>query len=338
MDRELLFRLIRESTSLEKVKDLLRKKALPHTAKSWDDLVDRRLRHNVKSGALSEQDLLELLWASEEYGRQHIFLYRLSDDAPIPSEAKLKATLKNKNLDDLLATPLILDRPEEFVPTGIRLSSDSDKVKAIVKFTGTHVYQERMGETRSTTDTDHVSKLFVEYRIVVDRAVWVAELHSNGVLELRIQSKKNSSMYKDELKEFWSLLAGIFRQKDFEPVDLSRAKEKMWSDRVKLKDELKFVSSKMLNCLGSRMIASAGTIEQDLQEDAGADQSIDAFLGKNDAYCDSLNVWFLEDSSANLESHTHVILSGEMNEFALPANCIKQEHDYIRDRIRSLNK
>lgn len=54
------------------------------------------------------------------------------------------------------------------------------------------------------------------------------------------------------------------------------------------------------------------------------------------AYCDDANVWFKKSDA--LSQKTHVMLSGENNEFALPANCTKGDYEYVLGQIQLFNR
>lgn len=56
-----------------------------------------------------------------------------------------------------------------------------------------------------------------------------------------------------------------------------------------------------------------------------------------DGYCSSSNVWFLEGPSGIPSKKIHVLLSGEMHEFAITMHCRKADYDYVIGKIRFLN-
>lgn len=336
MDFELLFRLIKKATSLSKVRDLLKQAGLPHSARSWDDLIDRRLRAGVKNGQLNEQKLIDLLSESEEYGKQHIFLFRLREKVEAPTAKDLKDYLVSEGAESLLEQPKVLDTPESFTLTDVR--PDKNGTGFLLKYTGRHQYVERVGESPEQLASSGKTEFSVRYRQVIDRAIWVARLQHDGLLELRIQSKANSTKYKDDVHNFWGLLQGLLARADFEPVSLLSARTKIWKERGKLENEFRFTSSTLVNNKDSRVHATVGSLEMDLHDDDGADSSIEAFLGHNDAYCNGLNVWIRGDSSDDLSGDIHVIIAGELNEYALPAKCLEQEHVHVQKRIQSLNK
>ena len=74
-EKELLFSLLESATSIDVVSSLLKAKGL-HYSGTWQELRDKRLTPALESGALSFEELLELLRTGEEHGRQHVFFYQ----------------------------------------------------------------------------------------------------------------------------------------------------------------------------------------------------------------------------------------------------------------------
>ena len=78
-------------------------------------------------------------------------------------------------------------------------------------------------------------------------------------------------------------------------------------------------------------------MEADLADDDGTTSSLDAFLD-HEAYCEEQNVWFKELPGGLPGRDIHVLLKGQINEFALTARCDRSEFDYVLNEIRILNK
>lgn len=68
---------------------------------------------------------------------------------------------------------------------------------------------------------------------------------------------------------------------------------------------------------------------------AAAVGSVDSFLA-SDGYCDSSNIWFLKGSPVPARD-IHVVLSGEENEIAVPANCSEVDYEYVLSELKALN-
>ena len=66
-------------------------------------------------------------------------------------------------------------------------------------------------------------------------------------------------------------------------------------------------------------------------------QSLDYLLKEDkNSYCAGANLWFKKASG--LSSDSHVLLTGESNEFALPANCSEEDYKYVLNQLRYFNQ
>src|SRR5258708_372655 len=75
-ERELVFKLLQENSTLGQVAQYLKRKGLHYSAGSWDELFGKRVSKALEKQDLTREDLVELIRLSEEYGNQHVFLYR----------------------------------------------------------------------------------------------------------------------------------------------------------------------------------------------------------------------------------------------------------------------
>src|ERR1700721_634695 len=69
-------RLLKKNSSIHAVSSFLKRRSLAFSAGSWDALLSIRLKPALERGALTREDVLALIRESEEFGRQHVFLFR----------------------------------------------------------------------------------------------------------------------------------------------------------------------------------------------------------------------------------------------------------------------
>jgi hypothetical protein len=148
-------------------------------------LIEDRLLPAVPR-SLSEADLFELLAEAEEYGRQHVFLFRRkAGKGKFPGQDRIKQWLTGTPDEELLKGPRLLEYPEEPTVAEVRLDLESNSGALSVKVIEsravvTMVQEKELGNGRFTR----------EYKRDLVRAVNVARLHSDGLLELRIFSHR----------------------------------------------------------------------------------------------------------------------------------------------------
>jgi hypothetical protein len=169
------------------------------------------------------------------------------------------------------------------------------------------------------------------------RAVNVAKLHRDGLLELRIASHANSSKYDGDLIRFWRQITDFFPYREFKPQSLTTAKDELWEARGELRELVRYTDATVCNVAGNLLRAVTGSERNDLSGDDAIGQSLDLLMDQDkDAYCADANLWFRK--SAHLSTDVHVILNGEVNEFALPAHCSEEDYKYVLSQIRFFNR
>jgi hypothetical protein len=334
-ERELVFRLLQENYTLGQVAQYLKRKGLHYSAGSWDELFGKRLSKSLEAQELSREDLVELIRLSEEYGTQHVFLYATKSKRAkqLADKIRVESELTKMGYSSLVGRPRILDQPSSPTITDVRV--DESLVSKVVE---RRVYQ-RFVDQR--LEGDFTVK---RYKDIEVRAVNLFKLHDNGLLEARIYTHDNSSDYQNDVTKMWSLLSFLFPPSDFSEYPIAKAKTNLWTKRNALKSVIRYSDSVLRNSLGTALSASTGSEQQSLFDDQGASNSLDEFL-KYKAYCDSSNIWWLKGGGKQSENEfevlpskdVHVILKGKLNEFSIPAQCSKQDYEYVLDQLRKYN-
>lgn len=324
--------LLRQTSTKDTIQAFLKSKGLPFSG-TWEDIRDRRLLPAVEAHTCTVQELVDLLRSAEEHGRQHIFLYKceMRDAAVAMDRGRICAELVGRNLSGVLEQPAILERP--LIPTivDVRWPGPAVDRALIIKEVETRESQHPLREQRSP-DGKTLTKT---YELRQERAVNLIRLHRDGFLEIRISARSTgSTRYKQDVGMFWARLRGLLDQAKFRPVLLTELKAKTLSDREGLGDRIRFSNSYLRNEDGTTMMVSSSGIDADLYGDSGAANGIKAFLDE-DGYCEGSTFFFTKNS--DLSKDVHVLLTGELNEFAITADCSEEDYEYVLNQVRTIN-
>lgn len=330
-EREIIFKLLQESSTFAETTQFLRARGLHFSAPNWEKLIADRIAPAVDEGKLSREDLVALLRVAEEHGKQHVFLYRASrsDAARIMNPSALNQTLKDMGMGHLLTAPRILDMPTTPTIADVRLEKERKDGTLVVKVIEQRVYQKFLDKKSEDGLT------ILRYKEIKERAVNLFRLWDSGLMELRIYSHVNSSDYRGDVSKMWLLVQDLFSQANFNEVPVTKAKTNLWRDRKQLAGVIRFSDSSLVNAMGTTLSAATGSEQANLYDDVGATTSLDTFLNHN-AHCDSSNVWWLKGNPVPTRD-IHVLLSGRVNEFAVTAQCSKEDYEHVLREIQRHN-
>jgi hypothetical protein len=323
--------LLQEATSKEVVQDFLRKKGL-HFSGTWPELREKRLVPYLNDYKISLDELVELLSSAEENGDQHIFLFhcRPEDAVAMMDRSGTEATLRAAGLEHLIKGSDMGRKPA--TPTIVDVRWDSADVDL------TMVIKVAEVRTKLTLVRERLvgGKHFKVYADKEVRAVNVAKLHRAGFLELRIQSRDNTTKYDGDVLRFMRVISQFFPTTRFGETSLSKAKDTMWARREELRDLIRYTDASVIDEQGNRIRAATGSDTSNLS-DSAAGKSVDYMLQEDaNAYCSDSNLWFLK--SDKLGSPVHVLLNGASNEFAIPRKCSAADYEYVLTQIRHFNR
>lgn len=325
--------LLQQTTSLLVVGDFLKSKNLPHSG-TWETIVEKRLVGAVSENQISNDDLIELLRSVEEHGKQHVFLQTCTEDRAIElmDRARIEGILAGLNLKHLLTAPAILDQPEK--PTIVDVRWETAKVDLSLTI--------KLVEQRTITKQGGLEKLpdgrMARIQVTEHhRAVHTVKLRRNGLLELRIASQASNSKYEQEVHRVWKHFQPFFPSIDFADTSLMKAKEKMWQDRELWKDVYEYTNHWIRDEYGNVLSAVTAGGKRGLSSNKAVGGALDyTLMNDANAHCEGSNCWFKK--SAKLSSDVHVLLSGQNNEFALPAHCTREDYEYVLDQLVFFNK
>lgn len=328
---EELLDLLEAATKLDVVREFLRTKSVPHSAGSWKAMREK-LNTYLGEGAVTVPELVKLLTLAEECGDQHIFLYFCSKEiaAELLDRNRVHAVLDRKKLSHLLARPDIRTLPEVPTIVDVRWDTAGVDVSLTIKEVETHT---RRKLVKNTVHKKHYYRIYTNEQV---RAVNVAKLHRSGILEVRVQSRDNTTKYDADVLRLFRQIGEFFPMSEFNEISLTKAKDTMWAKRAELGHLLRYTNASICDEEGNILSAATGSNKNDLSK-SKAGQSVDHLLeADRNAYCSESNLWFIK--SDHLSSAVHVLMQGEAHEFALTAKCSAEDYEYVLNQIRHFNR
>lgn len=330
---ESVFALLEEATSLDVVREFLRGKGLHHSAGKWSEMREKRLIPYLADHTITLDDLIQLLTTAEECGDQHIFLFRCASDATeeMLDRARTHAALRAANLEHLIEGPSIERRPTSPTIVEVRWQAGQQTDLSMT------IKEAEVRTKRVLKRERPRGKYFVKiYEDKPVRAINLAKLHREGFLEIRIQSRDNTTKYDGDVIRFLRQINNFFPLKRFAEISLSTAKDTMWQRRAELINLIRYTDASVIDEEGNTVKAATGSDNADLGQSA-AGQSVDFILrADQNAYCSESNLWF--QKSDHLSRPIHVLLNGASNEFAITKKCSAEDYEYVLNQIRHFNR
>lgn len=330
-----ILELLREATTQQVVKEFLKEKDIHFSSANWEDLVDSRILPALENKKLALIDLESLLRDVEEHGRQHIFLFncKTADAAKILSERRIVQIAEEENFSDLLEQPIYVNMPDDPKIVDIRLSKAPNGAGIL----GLTIKVIECRESSKLVDDDFdpdTGRRTKVWEVTKKRAASVAHLSHEGLLEIRLASRENSTKYHEQVSQLIRLINKFIPMDSFEPVSLSKSKATLHEKKDEFEGVIRYTSTTATNDMGISMNLSAANMSNNLMQDDGSAGAMSVFLAKK-GYVTGSNIWFIMPDNAARE--IHVLLSGEVNEFAVTAACTPRDYSYVLGKILSLN-
>ncbi|WP_191830522.1 hypothetical protein [Pseudomonas fluorescens] len=334
---KILFGLLKTATSQTVVKDFLRTKGIPVSAQNWDDLYEKRIEPALTEKKIAIKDLRDLLQQVEEFGKQHTFLFKCSQDRAegLLNPNRIAAIAKAEGLAGLFTNPLDLEMPEQPTIVDIRLHRpDPQKQPAslTIKVVESREIRRLHSEERDVESGQYLRR----YSTTQKRAVNIVHLDHTGLLEFRIASQDNQAKrYAELLLALKAKVRKLLPDEGFEEISLRTAKNKIHTDRNNLAEELRYSNSTARNEFGAMMQIASSSTEENLSTDEGSMKALDHFVERNGEVTGANIYVKLPDSDPPRE--LRLLISGERNEFAVTVACSAGEYEYVRGKVIAFN-
>ncbi|MGO9988931.1 MAG: hypothetical protein ACLPSY_09190 [Steroidobacteraceae bacterium] len=320
--------LIEARTSISTVEEFLRAKGVPHSAQSWKQLCDSRIRPAIKNGKLTDQDIRVLLREAEDFGRQHVFLYEPSSQNPDPGslirEDTVKKFLKKKGWDGLVNSVKVVGLPRTTELIDVHFDGGYASFKFVER------RKILLQEREETRDGYRVSNVRQERR-----AINVVRIFDSGLLEFRIATIKGTSDYSASVDELWLLLEDLIPRDHFREKDLSKLRKCfVVNPSQEVKDLVRVRRSSGQDLDGTKFSLAMGNPSGNLLESNRAVQGIAALAGgASTSRLGHTSVGFLPQKDGGPHRELGVILAAGINEVRILPNCTQSEYEYIRGEI-----
>lgn len=330
-----VFGLIREASSLEVVRDFLRDRNVPITAPNWDELYNQRVLPALESKKLTIDDLSVLLRQVEEYGKQHIFLFKCTpaDAEKILKRTRVESAATELNVLERMSIPLHLEMPEAPEIVDIRLEeapNGSGPTSLTVKICETRESSKLLEDNWDAASSQRTKT----YQITKKRAISIAHLDRDGLLQIRIASRDTSTKYHEQLSAIIHMVLKFVPVSVFEPVSLSTAKDTLYNKQEEFAGIIRYSTTTAMNDFGISMNLAAQNLSKNLSEDSGSSAAMKSFMAQK-GFVTGSNIWFIMPDDESRQIHVH--LNGLLHEFAITATCTPGEYSYVIEKILSLN-
>lgn len=333
VNRSMLFDLLQRSTSLGVISDFLKRKGLHYSAGSWEDMFALRLHPYVDESKITLPELVDLLGSVEEYGRQHIFLFKTSPEKAraMMDRARVKQVLDVMKLGGLLTSPKLYDFPKNPTVADVRWVTAENGIdqELIIKEIQAREYLKLVGTTPTTKG------IIKEFDNEQERGVNLIRLNRNGQMEVRVAARSGTTRYGIDAREFRTRMKQLISVDGFADVSLTKAKTTLWTNRAKYAGKIRFSEVAARNDDDFVLKAVGGRIDANVSSNAASVASMEKFIEQK-GRCESYNLWFSKDHTPS-KKDIHFLMTGEPNEFAINASCTKEDYEYVLAEIRSLN-
>jgi hypothetical protein len=325
---EQLKTLLKDAASLELMGEFLRKKGLPHSAKSWDVLFASRISPSIDDKKLQFSDLERWLTEAEEHGHQHVFLFKgkaeqvktILDRKFVTSWAKQQGLSLG---DDLF----LYEMPSKPKVCNVRIEIEDGIEQLVV----------RVAERRASYVPDGaIAKLDGQMaqpmRLEVSRAINVFRLKSNGQAELRIHADRLNSNYKEKLAALWKFIDGIALRESFQPTSLEKTRANLERRKDDLQGRVRYQMIRLRHSSGTVLTGVVGSERASLFDDPKMKNSIESYVDE-DSVCSHSNVCWKKQDNNKPSADVRVRIAGEINEFGVTGSCGKSDYNYVLSQI-----
>lgn len=324
-----------DASSLPAVRSALKELGLTHSASTWRDIKEKRLKPELEAGRIDRALVQLLLQELEEHGPMHVLLFRLQGSTSRDRARRAQECFESakRTFDpewDAASSP---DAPVSTKLVHVRIENGSLVAKALE----TKDSYRDVGGFQITGGRE----IRCKYRRRA-RRVKMARLHPDGLLEVRVGALAQEDRrvpYSDEALQFLQLMSPVLATGQFEPVFLDALQTTLWA-RDKTRDENIFVLDQTLATdEGNTMALRAGSRAHDASRDQTLRLASKEFLGRAGSSLRQAKILWVgqgEDSLPALDFTVRV--ADEKNEFFTTRACSKADYEQVFSDIRRLGR
>jgi len=288
-------------------------------------------------------DVQALIKDSEEFGDQHIFLYKLRDLSKTGyynDAAGLFNRIVPRNLQSTF--PRLMNMPEKLELTDFRYPNKGVNNSFLIK-----LYDSKKREIKENENFDYATlRRTVVYKTEQSRLIYLTDYDGNGELGIKISrsnfdSRKSLSSALGLVKQFIHAdRAGIFVDRDFVKIDLTPVINNILENSHLHNNVFKLISAKFVDSQGgiATIQSQDDSGDHDLLAEESRKEAVEAYIN-GDAVGTGLVVRFLASgSNGNLDGDVNVIIGrDDSNHIIFPSKVKPQEYKYVRRKVAEFN-
>lgn len=304
------------SHKMDFVKSYFRDKDVPFSYRR--DLLYSKLNEGIDDGTFSLVELTELLDRIEEFGNQHIYLFKCNPEYVkiLRNPSYMQEKLNNLGLSRLYNNENFVILPNESILSGIIHNDNSLKFKWIEK----RVWKEPLEEKIED------DKFIKTYQIKLSRGITTFRVNLvSGNAELMIQRLPRGTNYENIKNNYLDRLANLFEIHSLTPLGLRRSIRRLEESNEVSKRQIDLESID-----GGRVAYKSRDKKSDYKSDPNLSRSRNA-LGQNVSGNTGSFYW----KNNNILSRpilTHVYAKD--NRLGIFGQCVEAEVNYVLSRIR----
>jgi hypothetical protein len=310
--------------TISTISDYLKGRSLSHSANSWEELISKRLQPAFEEGALTEKDIQALLRDVEDYGRQHVFLYR---DSSGDVASLLKATEIANALKAIHWDPSKTKFAIAGIPADVELIDVHYKDGKYLSF--------KFAERRELEVVEKVELpegILHRKSLQPVRAIDVVTFLESGLLEFRVAMIKGTKDYAAVVEVLWDKLSSFLPRDQFGEKDLSKLRRKFTIKPTEtVRKIVRVRSTTGIHEEGAKFTSNP---TGDLMKAEDTVQGMAAFGGKNTARLGHMSVVFLAQKEGQIpQRDLGVIFTDAVNELRIIPRCTQREFEYLRGQF-----
>lgn len=293
-------------------------------------MINHRLKPALESGSISLLELADFLAASEEHGRQHVLLYKIStkETKRLFETDHITETCNSDPKFPRTNSRSIVDVPDQPTVAEVREDTVSGLNSIVIKT----VEKRYIRDEGSYKEWEQDGKLYTSVDTRPYRAANIVRIRSDGLCEVRIHSHMDSYDYEIEARALLSSLEPLLDASKFQPYSLRDARHfvcepKHRTDAMRIFD---LKHTEHLDLTDGRLRPSVSGFGGSMLKNPSLTAAMDAFQRSDGTvHRAGLNV----RPNGELRRGLNLGLSGADNEFFLTAKVTQSEYEYVLGTI-----
>lgn len=335
ISQDVLFEVLENQATLDAVRAFLRTKKLAHSASSWKKMIEKRIEPALSNGSISSNEIIGLIREAEEHGNKHVRLFYFDESYLDELKSAIKSSAVTAWSQDRgfpeAGKYVFAAYPAKPIVAEVRVGDGIDKDALVIKIART----EHRRKKGVLTEVDG-KQAYVSDRVQF-RAVDVLKLHTNGLVEVRLDPRSEPPIsYSGFAKSVISQLKGLVDASRISELSLATAKNS-FSDLQKkeqLTKNFELYETQHKNNRGDRIQSTSQVDQGGILTSNIMTEVIKQFtVGDSDAYCEKVRVSYHFGDVKKINA----ILSDDTNEIIFTAGLSREEYDEVLGEILKVN-